>query len=107
MNRYDILQNLPTDKTEIDENEMEVVNLLFENEEDKNSLGRIMNEAYEPLILGSLFMIFNLSYMNNILVTVIPCINGSEIFTLVLKTVLFMLLFWFLKNIRLLNKNYD
>ena len=105
MNRYDILRNLPTDKNEIDDKEIEVINLLFEDEEEKTSFNKIIEEFYESFLVGILFIIFNQDYVNNVLLSIVPLLNGSEIFLLLFKTMVFVILFWILKNIRLLNKN--
>ena len=96
---YDILASLPTDKDEPSQEEMVIINNLFV--ENKEATATIINEMFEPFIVGILFVIFSLKYIDSAIFYVLPMTQTSEIFLILTKVVLIMIAFWIIKYFNL------
>ncbi len=92
---YDIIRSLPTDDIEPTPIEMEIVNQIFKQR--KSTFSKFLEDLKEPLIVGALFILFNLPYISNIIISVIPLTTNSSMILLIVKTIAIMILFWFLK----------
>ena len=96
---YDILSSLPTDKNEPLEDELIIINNLFV--ENIEATASILNEMLESLVVGILFIIFSLQYVDNIIFSILPVTQTSQIFLILAKVVVVMLLFWVIKYFNL------
>ena len=89
---HDLIGGLPTDEeSEIEENELQILNMIFK--ENPSSFKAIIKEFYELLIIGILFIIFSLPYIDDIVQSILP-ITNNYYFLLVIKSIFVMLLFW-------------
>jgi hypothetical protein len=100
---YDYIDDLPIDKkmkqTEI---EIELIDSIFKGE--PSQLEVLFDEIYEPLIVGILFVLFSLKYVDNLTQSLLPLTNNSPIFIMVSKVIFIMILFWILKHFSLSKK---
>jgi hypothetical protein len=92
---YDILRNLPTDNSHISKSEEEILDILFK--EKKLTLKSIIKEFYEPLLVGILYIIISTNQATTIVNYFAPITQNSYIFLTVIKMILLMIIFWFLK----------
>ena len=91
---HDLISGLPTDESEVIENELQILNMIFK--ENPSSFKVIFREIYELFIIAILFIIFSLPYVDNIFQTILP-ITNNYIFLVVIKAIFVMLLFWCVK----------
>jgi len=97
--KYDIISNLPTDQSIPSEQELLLLNSLFE--EKKAPIRRIVNEAYEPFFVGILFVILSIPKIDEMINLYIPVTQNSIYFLLLTKMFIIMIAFWFLKHFHL------
>jgi hypothetical protein len=88
---HDLISGLPTDESEVVENELQILNMIFK--ENPSSFKAIFKEFYELLIIGILFILFSLPYIDNIVQSVLP-ITNNYYFLVVIKAIFVMFLFW-------------
>jgi len=92
----DQIINLPIDeKSPPNHNDMMVVNQLFQ--QNQNSVKRIVYELKEPLLAGLLFFLFSLPFVDSI----IHKISSKPIPTIIIKTILVILIFYFIHKFSL------
>jgi len=96
---YDAIANLPTDKSQPTEAELQLLNSLFK--EKKTAIQSIMNETYEPFIVGILFVVFSIPQVDNLVTSNIPITQNSIYFLLLIKMLAVMFLFWIIKYFHL------
>ena len=96
---YDTISNLPTDQSIPSEQELLLLNSLFE--EKKTPIRRIVNEAYEPFFVGILFVIFSSPQIDTLINLYIPVTQNSIYFLLLTKMFIVMILFWIIKHFHL------
>jgi uncharacterized membrane protein YeaQ/YmgE (transglycosylase-associated protein family) len=101
---YDEIISLPTDNSQPSPEEIEIMNAIFR--EHESTITKMMNELVEPLIAGLLFIFFSLDYTTNLVYSLLPCTIGSDIFLLLAKAGILMVLFWILKHLNLARKNF-
>ena len=99
---YDIISQLPTDKILPSDNELRILNSLFV--EKKSAMKNIFDEAYEPFIVGIIFVIFSIPQIDDLIKSAIPVSNNSMYFLLLIKIVAVMILFWLVKYFHLCKK---
>lgn len=93
---HDLIIELPTDEESvIVENELQILNMVFK--ENPSSFRVIIKELYESFIVGILFIIFSLPYIDNILNSIIPVTN-NYFFLILIKSIVVMILFWVIKH---------
>lgn len=101
---YDVLVNLPTDnETPLSETEVEILNALFK--QHKTTINSLIDETYEPFVVGLLFVIFSLEHIDRGINYTVPVTTTSIYFLMVIKTALIMFLFWIIKHFHLSGKN--
>lgn len=99
---YDVISQLPTDKILPSDNELKILNSLFV--EKKSAMKNIFDEAYEPFIVGIIFVIFSIPQIDDFIKSNIPVSNNSIYFLLLIKMVAVMVLFWVVKYFHLCKK---
>lgn len=99
---YDIISHLPTDKSQPTEKELLLLDSLFK--EKKSSIKKITDEAYEPFIVGILFVILSLPKVNEVIISNISITKNSIYFLLLFKMFVIMILFWLVKHFHLCKK---
>ena len=98
----DLLLNLPTDKNEPTQDENKVLNTLFK---EKETVGVLFGEFKESIIVGILFILFSLSYVDDLILKVVPSLENHSPYVMIgIKTALIILSFWILKHFYLIRK---
>ena len=100
---YDDIISLPTDDTQPTPVELEIMNNLFK--ENKSLFSKLFDELKEPLIVAILFILFNLGYTTNVIHSLLPITNSSDIFLVIAKAFFIMLAFWIVKHFKLARLN--
>lgn len=98
----DYIEKLPTDKLEPNPNEVQIVNTLFK--EKKGVFDTILHDARDIILMGLLFIILNIPQINSLIFKFVPSAENSIYILIGIKTVLFMVIFYILKNIYLVRK---
>lgn len=98
----DFIKTLPTDTTMSSANELNIVNTLFEQQ--KKQVKQIFSGVKDVVIAGILFFIMSLPFVNNLLGSCLNFVNTSPLLATVIKTVVFMVLFFFAQNFILSRK---
>lgn len=97
----DILNDLPTDNNPVDPDDLKMVNNIFKK--NQGFFNKISTEIKDPLIGAILFLVLSLPFVNKIL-TKVPIFAKSQYILFFGKMLLFMILFWIMKNIGLSKK---
>jgi hypothetical protein len=97
----DNIKNLPVDATVSTVNEVNIVNTLFSSQ--KSNFKKLFSGTKDVLIAGVLFSLLNLPFVNNFIRACFKC-GESEVYLLVIKTALFMILFFIAQNYFLAKK---
>lgn len=93
---YDLISELPVDKKEPSTTELQIVNTLFTKH--KKAMSSIFSEAKESLIVGVLFVIFTVPFVDSLLKKVLPITERSPWVLLLIKILFVMILFWIIKH---------
>ena len=99
---YDSIKSLPTNTDIINDLDLQIVNNIFGN--NKNIKENVLNEAKDLIIISILFIILSLPQTDKILQKYLP-ITNNYIYNILLKTILFVLFYWLIKNFYFLRKN--
>ena len=100
-NTGDLLRNLPTDNSNPNEKELYYINNIFEKEQ--SNIRKIMMEFKDIVMISLLFLLVSIPYIDSIIKKVYPRAENRSIM-LVVKSVLFGLLYYMLKNLYTLRK---
>lgn len=97
----DDIRKLPTDKTELTNSEILIIDSLFPPivESKKSNLKETVKTI---ALLAFLFIICNLPFIDTIINKIYPVSNNSFIITLVIKTILFVFLYFFITHFNLI-----
>lgn len=97
----DTIQHLPTDSIPLTADEKELTGWLFEEdkqEHTRTTMTTLWNEIQKFLFLGLLFIFFLLPVVDTLLGKIIPILQSSYILRILVKTPLFLLLYWIFLN---------
>ncbi len=95
-NISDNILELPVDKKEPNQNEIQMVNVLFKDH--KRDLISMLVEAKESIIVGILFVIFSLPQFDMVMNKILPFTQNSIYILILIKIVIIMVLFWVIKH---------
>ena len=101
---YDVIANLPIDKSVPTESELMMLNTLFKDKEKKSIVRSVINEAYEPFFVGILFVLLSIPQLDEFIKSNIQITQNSLYFLLLFKMFIIMILFWFIKYFHLCKK---
>lgn len=99
----DLINQLPSDKNEVSPEEQQIIDTLFTNPE-KQAWHRIYLELQETLIIGIVFVLLHLPFLDDIIQSISPQIASTSSFMLGIKSVLFMVLVYFIRNLPFIKK---
>lgn len=97
----DNIDSLPTDKNKPSEGEIQLVNTLFK---EQSTVQKILEGTKDILIIGLLFVGFSLPQMDDVVKKIIPSTQSSPYILLLTKAIIFMLVFFIVKNLYLVRK---
>jgi hypothetical protein len=99
----DMIETLPSDQSVPSHNEIRLVNQLFQKK--KGIFDKILLNTKDILIIGGLFVLFSLSQVDRLIKKVIPSADKSPYILLGIKTILFIIIYFIIKNIYLAKKS--
>ena len=99
----DIIENLPIKKNSASEEDLILANSIFK-EENNLMIKKIILSLGDVFILGGIFLLFQNPYIDTIIKKIVN-IPESWIFLSLLKTLIFMILYFFINNLKLIKKN--
>ena len=92
----DNLENLPTNKNKLSENEIKTANYLFKDNTVNSLKNQITSNFKEVAVAGILFFLISMNFINNLINKYVKLDNVYVI--LLIKTFIFMILFLSLKT---------
>ena len=98
----DIIENFPVDQTIPSHNEIRIVDTLFKKK--KSLFDRILQHTKDILIIGALFVIFSLPFIDGLIKKFIPITNKSQYIFIGIKTLMFMFSYFLIHNLYLARK---
>ena len=99
----DIIEQLPADNSVPSYNETIIVDKLFQKK--KNIIDKILLSTKDILIMGILFIMFSLPQVDELIKRLVKPAENSPYILVGIKAVLFMVLFFIIKNVYLARKS--
>lgn len=93
----DPILSLPVDMNPPTENELQMVNMLFKDE-NKGVIKNVAKELREGFIISILFVLFSRSEVDHFIQAYLPVTRSSIVFLYMAKCFAITLLFYLLKN---------
>ena len=101
-NTGDLVQNLPTDLSVPNHNEMIMVDTLFKQK--KGTIDKILYHSKDMIILAVLFMLLSIPLADDLVNSLLPSTKTSKYILVFIKALLFVLLYFFIYNFYLIKK---
>jgi hypothetical protein len=98
----DLIEQLPSDTSVPSHNEIRIVDQLFQH---KGMFDHILHNTKDIFILGALFAIFSLPFIDNLIKKFIKISSTSQYILISIKTILFIILYFILTNLQLIRTN--
>jgi len=92
----DNLENLPTNKNKVSENEMKTANYLFKDNTMNSLKTQITSNIKEVAVAGILFFLISMTFIDNLINKYVRLDNAYVM--LLVKTFIFMILFLLIKT---------
>jgi hypothetical protein len=92
----DPIVQLPTDNTQPNQDELTIVNSLFKKH--SNTIETVANEMKDSIITGILFIVLSLPQVDELIKSLLTFTNNSPIILTIVKALIFIVLFYFIKN---------
>lgn len=99
----DNVDNLPTNESVPTRTELKIVENIF-TKENKGIMERLLGSLKDVFIAGIIFLIFSANFVDETIKSFVPSANISTTMLLGIKTLLFMFVFFFVKNFYLSKK---
>ncbi len=99
----DFIQNLPTDQSIPNHEELAIVENLFKNH--KKTMGNVLYEFRDSIIAGLLFILFSVPQIDQLFHKIVPITEKSFIILLIIKTIIFIVLLYVIINFAFSKKN--
>lgn len=93
--KSDLISQLPSDKIQPSHEELQLINMLFK---ENNTKILNFNEIKETLLVGILFILFSIPQLDYFIKKFIPITNNSIYFLIIIKTIFILLLFWLINH---------
>lgn len=98
----DAIIQLPTDQNPPSHNEVQIVDTLFQ--EKQTAVEKFLTGSKDVLLIGIIFLIFSMPQVDDMIKKFIPISATSLYILLLIKTLMFMLIYFVLKNMYLVRK---
>lgn len=102
MTDADIIEQLPVDQSLPTHDEINLINTIFKKE--KTNIQKILNEFKDVLFVGIIFIVLSIPYTENMIKSIVPMTYNYTYLTLIIKALIFIVLFWLIKNFWLIQK---
>ena len=99
----DLIEQLPSDTSVPSHNEIRIVDQLFQQK--KSLFDRILNHSKDMIILCGLFILFSLPFVDDFIKKFITITSNSPYILIGVKGLLFVMLYFIIKNIYLAKKD--
>ena len=99
----DPIIQLPTDNIQPNQEELTIVNSLFKKH--SNIIETVANEMKDSIIAGILFIVLSLPQVDEFIKSLLTFTNNSPIILTIVKALIFIVLFYFIKNYALSKSN--
>jgi hypothetical protein len=99
----DMIEQLPADTSVPSHNEIRIVDQLFQQK--KSMFDKILHSTKDILILGGLFIIFSLPFVDNLIQKFITITSTSPYILIGVKGLLFVFSYFIIKNLYLAKKD--
>jgi hypothetical protein len=99
----DAIDQLPADTSVPSHNEIRIVDQLFQQK--KGMFDHILRNTKDIVVLGLLFVIFSLPFLDNLIKRFVTIADTSHYALIVIKALLFVLVYFVIKNIYLVRKS--
>jgi hypothetical protein len=102
----DVIEQLPADMSVPSHNEIRIVDQLFQQK--KGIFDRILGQTKDIVILGGLFIVFSLPFIDNLIKKFVTATGTSPYILIGIKALLFVFSYFIIKNLYLARKsNYS
>lgn len=102
----DVIEQLPADMSVPSHNEIRIVDQLFQQK--KGIFDRILGQTKDIVILGGLFIVFSLPFIDNLIKKFVTAAGTSPYILIGIKALLFVFSYFIIKNLYLVRKsNYS
>lgn len=98
----DIIEQLPVDTSVPSHNEIRITDQLFQKK--KGIFDKILHNSKNIIILGGLFIILSLPFVDNFITKFITITGTSQYILIAVKAILFMISYFIIKNLYLVQK---
>ena len=102
MEKQDLIENLPTDDSKIDIDELYLVNTLFSNEKETISM---IESLQDSIVVAFLFILLSLPILDTFIKQNVPVMAKSQILLTLFKVSLMSVLFFIIQNFALSQKS--
>jgi len=92
----DPIIQLPTDNSLPNKEELTIVNTIFKKH--SNTISTVVNEMKDSIIAGIIFIILSLPQVDEFIKSLVTFTNNSPILLTLVKALIFIILFYFIKN---------
>ena len=97
----DHIKNLNIQQNLAAEEDMSVIKELFTNPKFSYNIKHIAYVLRDYILIAILYIVFSMHFINNLFKCIAPITNGSELILIVIKGIIFSLVFYILKNLAL------
>ena len=98
----DVIEQLPADMSVPSHNEIRIVDQLFQQK--KGIFDRILGQTKDIVILGGLFIVFSLPFIDNLIKKSVTAAGTSPYILIGIKALLFVFSYFIIKNLYLARK---
>lgn len=98
----DYIEQLPMDETIPTQHEVKVLDRFFNQKAPL--LKRIFQEVKDAIVIGLIFILFNLPFVDNMIKSVVKSSENSIYIFMGIKTLLFIVVFYLVKNLWIVRK---
>lgn len=98
----DVIEQLPADMSVPSHNEIRIVDQLFQQK--KGIFDRILGQTKDIVILGGLFIVFSLPFIDDLIKKFVTAAGTSPYILIGIKALLFVFSYFIIKNLYLARK---
>lgn len=98
----DVIEQLPADMSVPSHNEIRIVDQLFQQK--KGIFDRILGQTKDIVILGGLFIVFSLPFIDDLIKKFVTAAGTSPYILIGIKALLFVFSYFIIKNLYLVRK---
>lgn len=101
-NRFDYIEKLPIDASEITPTELKIMNTLFSG--NTSTTQNLKREVKTLIILSTLFVLISLKYVDDLIIRFFPIMESSPYLLIIAKSLIFSISYFIINNFHLIRK---